>query len=135
MRGDLSRLLRNSTLDHVAIATPTGAHPVARLSGWPARGARTMPSGVAIDRFGPLEIVFPAAPGTPIDHFLSRRGEGLHHVALASETDLDLLLPRLRTLGIETAGGIESGSDGRRTLFLHPRTMGGVLVELVEDRG
>ena len=41
---------------------------------------------------------------------------------------------RLGDAGVETIGAIEPGSDGRRTLFLHPRTMGGVLVELVEER-
>lgn len=128
----LSKLLFGSMLDHVAIAACSARHPVALLVGWPERSARLMPSGVAVTRYGPLEIVAPSAAETPIDGFLRTRGQGLHHLAISSDLDLGELLPQLPALGIETAGGIERGSDGRRTLFLHPRTMGGVLVELIE---
>ena len=94
-----------------------------------------MPSGVGVGRFGPdrtLELVVPTGTGTPIDRFLEKRGGGLHHIALAVDQPLTELLPRLLEAGIEVAGEIEPSSDGRPSLFLHPSSTGGVLVELVE---
>jgi methylmalonyl-CoA/ethylmalonyl-CoA epimerase len=120
-------------LDHVAIASGRELHPLASLLGVEAKRRRTMPSGVSIERYGQLEIVRPSRPGTPIERFLSSRGEGLHHLAFVVSADLAAVERSCRRRGVETAGPIERGSDGRRTLFLHPRTLGGVLVELVED--
>jgi catechol 2,3-dioxygenase-like lactoylglutathione lyase family enzyme len=100
-----------------------------------AETGRVMPSGVTVARFGPeagLELVWPARPGTPVDGFLARRGPGLHHVAVRVDEPLPELLERLRTAGVVVVGGIEASSDGRPCLFLHPRSTGGVLVELVQ---
>jgi 4-hydroxyphenylpyruvate dioxygenase-like putative hemolysin len=108
-------------------------HPLASLLGVEADRRRTMPSGVNIERYGQVEIVRSSRPGTPIERFLSSRGEGLHHLAFVVSADLGAVERSCRQRGVETAGPIERGSDGRRTLFLHPRTLGGVLVELVED--
>lgn len=121
-------------LDHVGIATPSpAAHPLVRALGISTPRGLEMPSGVAVARFGPadaLELVWPARTGTPIDGFLEKRGPGLHHVALAVRgtlSDVDLG-------GLEPIGEIEPSSDGRPSLFLHPSTTRGVLVELVEAR-
>ncbi len=121
-------------LEHVAVAAPDLAHPLAGLLGGPPAVARTMPSGVRVARVGQIELVVPEREGSPVDRFLAARGPGLHHVALAVADPLEDVRRRLSDAGVETIGSIEPGSDGRRTLFLHPRTMGGVLVELVEDR-
>src|SRR5262249_26318908 len=108
-------------------------HPVATLLGGLPAG-RAMPTGVRVARVGALEIVAPERAGSPVERFLATRGSGLHHVALAVEAPLEEVRARRAAAGVETVGVIEPGSDGRRTLFLHPRTMGGVLVELVEDQ-
>ncbi len=123
-------------LDHVGIATPSASGN--RLS--QALGAGDlplveMPSGVAIARFGPgdqLELVTPARAGSPIERFLERRGPGLHHVAFQVDRPLASVLEGLRSAGIEATGAIEPSSDGRASVFLHPSTTGGVLVELLE---
>jgi hypothetical protein len=120
-------------LDHVGIASPTPSHPVALLLGTAGSGGRAMPSGVVVERYGQLEIVAPGAPGNPIERFLERRGAGLHHVAIAVPRPLADVRRELGARGIEPVGGIEAGSDGRNTLFLHPGSLGGVLVELVES--
>jgi hypothetical protein len=120
------------SLDHVAIASGR-QHPLVSLLGVAADRRKTMPSGVSIERYGQLEIVRPSLPGTPIERFLASRGEGLHHLAFVVSADLRAVERSCRQRGIETAGPIERGSDGRWTLFLHPRTLGGVLVELVEE--
>jgi len=123
-------------LDHVGIAVPGAAgNPLAHALGADDPALQEMPSGVAIARFGPgeqLELVTPARPGNPVERFLARRGPGLHHVAFQVDSPLASLLAGLRSAGIETAGGIEPASDGRASVFLHPSTTGGVLVELVQ---
>jgi methylmalonyl-CoA/ethylmalonyl-CoA epimerase len=119
-------------LDHVSVAAEELEHPLVRLAGFEATLERPMPSGVRVARFGPLELVAPERAGSPVERFLAGRGPGLHHVALGVADPLERVTERLAQAGVETLGRIEPGSDGRRTLFLHPRTMGGVLVELVE---
>ena len=124
-------------LDHVGIAGPDPDSPLAALLDGDAVSAtgRAMPSGVTVARFGPgdsLELVWPGRPGTPVDGFLDRRGPGLHHVALRVDESLEELRERLLAAGVGVIGDVDVSSDGRRCLFLHPRSTGGVLVELVE---
>jgi len=127
-------LLGQAPLDHVGVAAPTHDLRFATLLGNHGE-TRVMPSGVEIARFGfdeRFELVVPGRPGTPVDRFLERRGSGLHHVALAIYEPLATVVDRLRAAGIETAGPIEPSSDARPSVFLHPSSTGGFLVELVE---
>ena len=123
-------------LDHVGIAVADpDVHPLALALGGADAALTEMRSGVAVGRFGPdlqLELVTPARPGNPVERFLERRGPGLHHLALQVDEALESVLERLRGEGIEPVGEIELSSDGRPSVFLHPSTTGGVLVELVE---
>jgi methylmalonyl-CoA/ethylmalonyl-CoA epimerase len=132
----MSALVRATRLDHVGLAAAGPETPLSAALGAHAFVGSSMPSGVAVARFGPadaLELVWPAWPGTPIDSFLTRHGPGLHHVALQIDEDLVALRASLEAAGLAVIGaGIERSSDGRQCLFLHPRTTGGVLVELVE---
>jgi methylmalonyl-CoA/ethylmalonyl-CoA epimerase len=122
-------------LDHVGIAAEsTSALPLAAALGSGPATLATMPSGVAVGRFGPgerLELVTPARPGSPVERFLERRGPGLHHIAFRVDEPLERVVARLRAEGIEPVGEIEPSSDGRPCVFLHPSTTGGILVELV----
>lgn len=123
-----------AALDHVGIAVESVDTPLAALLGAPETST-TMPSGVAVGRFGPdaaLELVVPARPGSPVERFLERRGAGLHHIGLRVEEPLEALLPRLEAAGFAVVGPVEPSSDGRPCVFLHPSTTGGVLVELVQ---
>jgi methylmalonyl-CoA/ethylmalonyl-CoA epimerase len=128
-------VLRAVAFDHVGIVAPdANALPLARALGAPGTLAE-MPSGVAIGRFGPgatVELVTPARPGNPVEGFLARRGPGLHHVAFRVDEPLADALAALHEEGIEPAGEIVPSSDGRPSVFLHPKTTGGILVELVE---
>lgn len=135
----MSVLLPAVALDHVGLAS-ADPPPLARALGLDARrgvpmsSGVPMPSGVVVTRFGPersLEWVAPHRPPTPVDGFLCRFGPGLHHVALRVQRPLDELLRSLRDAGCDTSP-VEPSSDGRPSLFVHPRSMGGVLVELVE---
>ncbi len=122
--------LLRGRLDHVGIAA-AGPHPVEGLLEGEAL-SRRMPSGVEITRRAGVELVRPGAPDTPIASFLARRGDGLHHVALAVDEPLGDVVVRLEAAGVRIIGPITPSADGRPSLFLHPSTMGGVLVELVE---
>jgi methylmalonyl-CoA epimerase len=130
-------LLGAAELDHVGIAAASGEFVLAALLGEPAPRLEEMPSGVAVGRFGPdrrLELVTASRPGSPIERFLERRGPGLHHIALSVDEPLEALLPRLADAGIEVIGEIAPSSDGRPSVFLHPSSTGGVLVELVQGQ-
>jgi len=78
---------------------------------------------------------------TPIARFLERRGEGIHHVCFEVD-DLDAALERFRNAGLNVTGGEGSarqeeraGAEGSRIAFIHPRSTGGVLIELRETGG
>ncbi len=78
-----------------------------------------------------LEFLQPLGEG-PIQKFLERRGEGLHHLAFAVE-DLDQALSTLKAQGVQLLDEKpRTGFGGHRVAFLHPKSFGGVLIELVE---
>ena len=80
-----------------------------------------------------VQLVAPLTPDGPVGRFLAPRGEGLHHVGYAVP-DVAAALADLRDQGfevIEPAPRI--GSGGTTIAFLHPKSMQGVLVELVEE--
>jgi methylmalonyl-CoA/ethylmalonyl-CoA epimerase len=69
---------------------------------------------------------------TPVGRFLERRGPGVHHVAYRVESVADAL-DDLRANGVPLVDEEpRAGSRGTRIAFVHPRGVGGVLVELVE---
>jgi methylmalonyl-CoA/ethylmalonyl-CoA epimerase len=81
---------------------------------------------------GHVELLAPLGPDTPVAKFLARGGEGLHHVAYAVE-DIDGVLERIAATGIKLIDSEpRTGIRGSRVAFLHPRSTGGVLTEIVE---
>ena len=79
-----------------------------------------------------LELMEPTAEDSTIGRFLSRRGEGLHHVALRVH-DLEERFAGLQAAGVKLASDqVRVGAGGHRYFFVHPSATGGVLVELVE---
>jgi methylmalonyl-CoA epimerase len=79
-----------------------------------------------------VELLEATADDSPFAKQIAKRGEGVHHVAL-EVADLDRLLERLREKGVRPVGdSAKGGAEGRRVAFLHPKSTGGVLVELVE---
>ncbi len=84
---------------------------------------------------GHVELLRPLGPDTAVGKFLARKGEGLHHVAYAVE-DIDATLPKLAAAGIELIDSEPRvGIRESRVAFLHPRSTGGVLTEIVEPAG
>lgn len=79
-----------------------------------------------------LQVLSPLAPDSPVGRFLERRGEGLHHIAI-QVADIDAALAHLRTMGAELVDDVPRlGGGGHRIAFVHPRTLAGILIELVE---
>jgi methylmalonyl-CoA/ethylmalonyl-CoA epimerase len=84
---------------------------------------------------GHVELLRPLAPDTPVGKFLDRKGKGLHHVAYAVE-DIDATLERVGALGLELIDSEpRPGIGDTRVAFIHPRSTGGVLTEIVEPAG
>jgi methylmalonyl-CoA/ethylmalonyl-CoA epimerase len=79
-----------------------------------------------------VELLEPASPQSPVGKFVEKRGPGLHHLCFAVD-DLDATLARCRAAGIALIDDApRSGAEGKRIAFLHPKSTGGVLVELTE---
>jgi methylmalonyl-CoA/ethylmalonyl-CoA epimerase len=127
-------------LDHVAIAVPDLAGAVATYEaltggvGSPAE--RVEDQGVDVvfigSGSGRIELVAPISDASPVARFLARRGAGLHHLAYRVH-DLPARLHELTARGVELIDREpRAGAHGRRVAFLHPRSTGGVLIELIE---
>jgi methylmalonyl-CoA/ethylmalonyl-CoA epimerase len=79
-----------------------------------------------------IELLRPLGPDTAVGRFLARNGPGLHHVAYGTD-DIDSALESVRDAGLELIDERpRTGIRGSRVAFLHPKSTGGVLTELVE---
>jgi methylmalonyl-CoA/ethylmalonyl-CoA epimerase len=84
---------------------------------------------------GHVELLSPLGPDTVVGRFIAKRGEGLHHVAYRVE-DIDATLEALKAAGVDLIDEeARIGIRSSRVAFLHPRSTGGVLTELVEPAG
>lgn len=81
---------------------------------------------------GEVELMAPLREDSPVGKFVARRGPGLHHVAYAV-ADLDGALAEAGAAGLELIDATpRAGMHGGRIAFVHPKSFGGVLTELVE---
>jgi methylmalonyl-CoA/ethylmalonyl-CoA epimerase len=77
-----------------------------------------------------IELLEPTAPDSPMARFLERRGPGIHHLCLRSG-DVVAADRSLREAGCELVRAVPGpGAGGALVQFLHPRSTGGVLLEL-----
>ena len=77
-----------------------------------------------------VELLEADDPASPIGRFVAKRGAGIHHICFAVD-DLEATLQRCRQAGIELIDNEPRvGAEGKRIAFLHPRSTGGVLIEL-----
>lgn len=81
-----------------------------------------------------LELLEPRSPEHAVARFLDTRGAGLHHVSLEVR-DLAAQLARARAAGVRLIDEApRPGAHGTQVAFLHPKSLGGVLVELCQAR-
>ncbi|HEY9871758.1 MAG TPA: methylmalonyl-CoA epimerase [Candidatus Obscuribacterales bacterium] len=77
-----------------------------------------------------LELLEPLSPDTPVGKFLAQRGPGIHHICIAVQ-DIAAELDRLKGGGARLIDEQpKTGAGGARIGFVHPRSTGGVLIEL-----
>jgi methylmalonyl-CoA epimerase len=79
-----------------------------------------------------VELLRPLGEDTPVGKFLAKRGPGLHHVAY-QVTDIEAALASLKATGVRLLDETpRTGIRGSRVAFLHPKSSGGVLTEIVQ---
>lgn len=123
-------------LDHVAVAVASledAGRIYELLSGASCSTPETLEAqGVRVSFCGPVELLEPLGPDTTVGRFLERKGPGMHHIAYRCE-DISAELSRLSAAGVELIDAHpRRGAGGHLVAFLHPRSTGGVLVELVQ---
>ena len=80
-----------------------------------------------------IQLLGALGPQTPVGRFLSKHGEGIHHVGYRVR-DIEAVLERLRSEGVPLVDqSPRPGSRGTTVAFVHPRGFRGVLVELVQE--
>jgi methylmalonyl-CoA/ethylmalonyl-CoA epimerase len=133
--------VRPTQIDHVGIAVADLDAAVERyrttLGLEPAHRERMEDQGVEEVLFEVgasfVQLLGSLGPDTPVGRFLERRGEGVHHVGYRVQSVTEAL-ERLRAEGVRLIDETpRRGSRGTTIAFVHPKDMGGVLVELVQE--
>jgi methylmalonyl-CoA/ethylmalonyl-CoA epimerase len=129
-------------IDHVGIAVDDLEAAVARyrklLGSEPVHRETVEDQGVEEVLFAVggsyVQLLGALGPDTPVGAFLAKRGPGMHHVAYRVD-DLEGELATLRASGAQLIDETpRSGSRDTLIAFVHPRSTGGVLMELVQER-
>lgn len=127
-------------LDHIAIAVSDIDAAIARFLedfGIPMSGREDVPTEQTSTAFFPMEgtrieLVTPMQGQGPIAASIAKRGEGIHHICFRTD-DLDADVERLRAKGYRfTSEQPRPGAHGTRVIFIHPKSAGGVLIELAQ---
>jgi methylmalonyl-CoA/ethylmalonyl-CoA epimerase len=96
----------------------------------PAEGVRVAMIPCGTSR---IELLEPTSDDSPVAKFLARRGPGIHHLCLGSD-DVASDDARLRAAGLDLLREKPTvGAGGHRVQFVHPKSTGGVLLELSEE--
>jgi methylmalonyl-CoA/ethylmalonyl-CoA epimerase len=104
---------------------------VAKIEEVPSQKARVafLPAGDS-----EIELVRPTEPDTGMAKFIQEKGPGMHHVCLEVD-DIEAMLADLKARGVRLINETPSLLPGRKMAFIHPKSTGGVLVELYEITG
>ena len=79
-----------------------------------------------------IELMEPLTSDGPVAKFLAKRGPGIHHICYRV-SDLDQTLERCREEGYRMVDETpRPGLGGHRIAFVHPKSTGGILLELTE---
>lgn len=82
---------------------------------------------------GHVELLAPLSDDCNIARFIEKKGPGLHHIAFAAR-DIQTVMERCREAGLQLLDeNPRTGAGGKQIAFLHPRSAGGVLVEVCAD--
>jgi len=103
----------------------------------PHRGTEAVENqGVTTDIYdagrGKVELLEAMGSGTPLGKFLENRGAGIHHVCFEVD-NITTAIKELKGLNIQVLSNEPTiGAEGYKVVFIHPKSTGGVLVELAE---
>ena len=79
-----------------------------------------------------IELIEATDEDSPIAKFIEKRGEGIHHIAL-QVPDLGAAVERIKAQGGRlVTENIQTGAEGYQYVFIHPKSTGGVLLELIQ---
>ena len=127
-------------IDHIGVAVDDLEEAVSLYSerlGMPVQHRETVEEqGVEAVLLGVgeshVELLSPLSPETAVGRFLGRNGPGIHHVAYGTD-DIESALQDARAAGLELIDERpRTGIRGSRVAFVHPKSTGGVLTELVQ---
>jgi len=80
-----------------------------------------------------IELLEPTSENSAVGRFLKKRGEGLHHVALHVD-NIASNLEALKSKGVRLVSeDVQVGAGGHLYFFVHPSSVGGVLLEICQD--
>lgn len=124
-------------VNHVAVAVPDieEAAKFWKLLGLEMSGRETVPTNKVRVGFIPvgesrIELVQPDSPDSPVAKFIEQRGPGIQHLCLEVD-NLDAEVARLKAAGVRLINETPvAGAHGYRVVFVHPKSTGGVLLEL-----
>jgi len=134
--------MKLTDIDHVGIAVADLEASIAEyhhmLGVEPAHRERVQDQGVEEVLFAVgssyIQLLGALGPDTPVGRSLARRGPGIHHVAYRVD-DIEAALEHLRSEGARLIDDApRRGSRDTLIAFVHPATLGGALVELVQGR-
>jgi methylmalonyl-CoA/ethylmalonyl-CoA epimerase len=129
-------------LNHVGVATPSieraveayrtllGADAIGEAFDLPAQGVRVCFVDTPNTQ---VELIEPLSEASPIANFLRKNPAGGQHHLCFEVPDLAAAVAELRDKGATVLGEPRIGAHGTPVVFLHPRELGGVLVELMES--
>ncbi len=123
-------------LDHVGIAVQSIQESAAifePITGATCSTIEELPEqDVNVAFVGSIELIEPRSSSSPIARFLARHGPGIHHVAYRV-SDLRATLQDLNTRGFQLIDEEpRPGARGHLVAFIHPKSTGGTLIELVQ---
>ena len=78
-----------------------------------------------------VELVKPTSEDTGVAKFLAEKGGGMHHLCFEVD-DIVSMMADLKEKGVRLINETPSELPGRKMAFIHPKSTGGVLVELYE---
>ncbi len=82
-----------------------------------------------------IELLKPLNAESPVARFIQKRGEGIHHIAYKTE-NIETEMVRIRNMGMQVLQEKPvPGAWNKMIFFIHPRSVGGVLVEICQSAG